>query len=115
MPATSARTLLSVIHGLNNEINNLVKKGDDIALELATLDFTDIRTDPSAEQDLSEALETLTTNFNRLNAAKIILMDGLRAKVINQLNKAPQSSRVKSARKSSKSRSARKTQRRTSV
>jgi len=114
MPKTSVETFLTLIRHLNNEMDQIATKGQQIIIKMNEIDFTSV-THMQEHDEFEHLFETTGEKFRELNDMKQVLMDGLKRKVIQNMNANTPSSRAKSVsvRQNSKSKSpsARKTRR----
>lgn len=110
MPKTSIKTFLILLHKLNSDMEKIASEGA-LLLEAANqVDFDSI-TAPTVQDELNETFNETGNKFRELNDMKQVLLRGLQINVINKLDAAPMSSRIKSARLNSSRSSSRKTRR----
>jgi hypothetical protein len=111
MPKTSVKTFLSLVHKLNEDMDNLATNGLDIVKRINEIDFDSI-TGPSEEEEMKILYNNVGDNFRKLNDMKQTLMGGLQRKVIQEMNMSTPSSKVKSLTLNRKSKQRSRTTRR---
>jgi hypothetical protein len=89
MPNPSVKKLLKAIHSLNVELKNILQDGDDIALQIADIDYTTVTTDISLEGKLNDELENTTFMLDQVRNMKQTVVRALQEKVIRDINTNP--------------------------
>ena len=116
MPKTSIKTFLILIHRLNDEIDDVINKGNILNNRIQSLELTSVA-DIDIKDQLDEAVDEMGKTFNKLLDMKETLLGGLHRKMIDEMNAKPLNSRIKSLslRRSAKSNTSRKTLRAKSI
>jgi hypothetical protein len=115
MPKTSQKSILKLIHKLNEAMDIIATMGQNILQCLNDIDYTSV-TDVSTEEQLNIAFDEVGERFRNLDHIKEELMYGLRRKVLSEMDAIPVHARTKSLSiRRSKSNSFRKTRRTKSI
>ena len=102
-----------ISHKLNEEMDAVATIGQNLLQRIEEIDYTSI-TDIQTKEELTHAFDETGHGFRKLDDMKAVLMDGMRRKMIQNLDAAPMSSRTKSMT-IRRSRSSRKTRRANSI
>lgn len=95
MPKTSIKTFLVLIHELDNEMDKLATKGEELIAQMNDINFSSI-TDVSNEEELTDSFNNLGDKFAAIDNMKQTLLGGLRRGVIEKMNVNSPSSKIKS-------------------
>jgi hypothetical protein len=116
MPKTSVKTFLILIHKLNDEMDAIAELGQELLRSAQDIDFTSV-TDIVKEEEIKELFDETGKKYIKLHDMKEVLLGGLQARVIQEMNDAKPISKTRSLsrKRKNKSRSFGKTQRARSI
>jgi hypothetical protein len=116
MPKTSVKTFLMLIHKLNDEMDAIAELGQDLLRRAEDIDFTSVA-DVVKEEEIKDLFDETGEKYAKLHDMKEVLLGGLQARVIQEMNETKLVSKTRSLsrKQKSKSRSFGKTQRARSI